>query len=87
MEYPTNTNMTADSIFIPTDYVPVTLSDTADIRMCRGLWVGVGGNVKVITSKGETRTISNVATGTILPGYFTRVFSTDTTATNVMAIY
>ena len=88
-EYPTRTQQNADSIFVPTDYQTVTPSDTVDFAggMCRGLWIGTGGNVAVVTSRGNTVTITSALGGTIIPGYFTRVNSTNTTASNILAIY
>ena len=86
--YPTTTDLTANSIFIPTEYSSITTSDTTvyDPPM-RGIWVGVGGNVAVKTARGTTAVIPNVPGGTILPGYFTQVRSTNTEATNMFAIY
>ena len=88
-QYPTTTQQNADSIFVPVDYQSVTPSDTVDLTggMCRGLWIGGAGNVVVITAKGTTVTISGALAGSIIPGYFTRVKSTSTTATLILAIY
>ena len=63
----------------PSDSVPI-LGGT------RALYVGVGGNVSVISAAGETVTLANVATGTILPIRVTHVRSTGTTATNIVGL-
>ena len=85
--YPLQTQMNADSTFIPYDYVAITPSDTVDFAMCRGIWVGAGGTIVAVTATGNARTIVGALTGTIVPGYFTRVNSTSTTASSLMAIY
>lgn len=89
--YPTLTQQNADSIFIPVDYVAITPSDTVNftesLGLCRGIYVGVGGTIVAITAKGSTATFVGAPTGQIIPGYFTRVNSTSTTATNLLAIY
>lgn len=89
--YPTQTQMNADSIFVPVDYVAITPSNTvnfsASLGTCRGIYVGVGGTIVAITAKGTTATFLNAQTGQIIPGYFTRVNSTSTTATNLLGIY
>lgn len=89
--YPSQTPMNADSIFVPVDYVAITPSDTvnftASLGTCRGIYVGVGGTIVAITAKGTVATFLNAAPGTIIPGYFTRVNSTSTTATDLLAVY
>ena len=53
----------------------VTKSDTVDVPggMCRALYVGVTGDVTVITASGDIATFVAVPAGFILPGYVTRV--------------
>jgi len=65
----------------------VTPSDTEDLTTpARGLYVGTPGDVKVITIHGETVTFPNVPVG-ILPVRATRVYDTDTTATDIVALW
>ena len=87
--YPTTTQQNADSIFIPVDYQAITPSNTTNFPggMARGIYVGVGGTIVAITGAGTTTTFVGALTGSIIPGYFTRVNSTSTTATNLLAIY
>jgi hypothetical protein len=53
----------------------------------RGLYVGGAGNVEVIMQRGDTVVFSGVPAGTILPVRVTRVKSTNTTATTILALY
>jgi hypothetical protein len=51
------------------------------------IYVGVGGDVSVETIGGQTPIVfKNMASGTILPVRVVRVNSTNTTATNMVAI-
>lgn len=79
-------------------FVAVTLSDSDPItgptapslqpaEMCRALFVGVGGDVVAIDANGTAVTFKNVASGTILPIRTVRVNSTNTTATNLVALW
>lgn len=66
----------------------VTPSDSTDLtNAAAALWVGGAGAVAVITAGGETVTFSAVAAGTLLPVACSRVKSTGTTATLVVALY
>lgn len=66
----------------------VTPHDTNDLsQRCDSLWVGVGGDVKVDTSLGDTVTFVGVTSGSILPIRCTRVYSTGTTATDIHGLY
>ena len=66
----------------------VTPNDSTDITETRGLYVGVQGDVKVDMASGATAvTFTNLAAGIIHPLRVTRVYSTDTTATNITALY
>lgn len=70
--------------------VAVTVSDSTTYTPTpRGLYVGVGGDVAVIlTDDGSTAaTFKNVPSGTILPIKPYKVMSTNTTATNILALY
>lgn len=70
------------------DAVAVTTSDSVNLtRTARALYIGVGGNVVVVTASGTVVTFANVQTGTVLPVRAARVNTTNTTATNIVAIY
>jgi hypothetical protein len=68
----------------------VTPSDTLDLPAgtCRALWVGGDGDVAVIADRDSSAvTIKGALAGTILPVRTRRVMSTNTTATNIVALY
>lgn len=66
----------------------VTPSDSVNLtRTARALYIGTGGNVVVITASGTVVTFANVQTGTVLPVRASRVNATNTTASNIVAIY
>jgi len=64
----------------------LTPNDSADLDyVTRALYVGGTGNIKVTMQGGETLIITAVQVGTMLPVRVTRVWATDTTATNIVA--
>lgn len=66
----------------------VTPSDSTNLtRTARALYVGGAGNVVVITASGTAVTFTNVQAGSIIPVRARRVNSTNTTATNIVALY
>lgn len=65
----------------------VTLSDSAEIPVTRSLFIGVGGNVQVQMADGQTVVFKNTNTGSILPVQVTKVFTTNTTATDIIALF
>lgn len=71
--------------------VAVTPNDSADLSYtARALYVGGAGNVKVdmLGTEGDaTVTFSGIVAGSIIPVVVTRVYSTDTTATSIVAIW
>jgi hypothetical protein len=69
------------------DAVAITPSDTAYFPVCRGIYVGVGGDVVVVTPGDVAITFKNALAGTILPVNAQRVNATSTTATNMVALY
>jgi len=69
------------------DAASITPSDTTDINTTRGLYVGGAGSVKVDTEGGNAVTFQGIASGSLLPIRATRVYSTGTTATNIVALY
>lgn len=67
----------------------VTLHDTNEIAfITRGLYVGVGGNVKVtMAGTGEGIVFTGVPSGTLLPIRVKIVWSAGTTASSIVGIY
>lgn len=66
----------------------VTPSDSTVLVTTEGLWIGGAGNVAVIHSGNTTpTTYLAVAAGTYLPFKVTKVMSTGTTATSIVAVY
>ncbi len=76
----------------------VTPSDTANIPSVSGpagetvnngcvLYVGGLGDVRVLTAGGDDVVLSAVPAGTFVPVNVVRVFSSNTTATNIVALW
>lgn len=66
----------------------VTPGDSTTLPATRGIWVGGAGNLAVIFAGDTTAvTLVGVAAGTLLPIQVTKVMSTNTTATNIVALY
>ena len=70
----------------PADAAAVVKSDTATTSPSV-IWVGTGGNVRVLTAAGSDVTFPNVLPGAVLPVQVVRVFATNTTATDLIRIY
>ena len=51
------------------------------------LYVGGAGNVRVLTSSGADLTFVGIAAGTFMPVQVKRVYATDTTATDIVALW
>ena len=72
----------------------VTPSDTENIPSISGgvndgcvLYVGIGGDLTVITTGQDTVTFVNIQDGTFIPVQVLRVLSTGTTALNIVALW
>lgn len=65
--------------------VAVTPSDTGEIRAL-ALYIGGGGNLRVLTAAGEDVLFPNVPVGFLLPLEVRRVYATNTVATNIVAL-
>jgi hypothetical protein len=66
----------------------ITPSDVANLsRATRSLYVGTGGDLRVTTVYGDDVTFSNVNSGQVLPVRAIRVWSTSTTATDILGLY
>lgn len=65
----------------------VTPDNSNDIALSgRSLYIGVTGDVKVTTVKGDTVTFKAHPVG-YMPGRVRRVFATGTTATDILALW
>jgi hypothetical protein len=70
-----------------TDAVAVTPSNSDDLPcVSRGLYIGAAGTLKVRMLSGVDVTFANVGAG-LLPIRCTRVFSTGTSATGIVALW
>ena len=67
-------------------YAAVTKHDTTLISEFKALYIGGDGDIKVGNTEGDAVTFVGVVAGTILPVYGIRVYSTGTTATNIVAL-
>lgn len=66
----------------------ITPSDAADLdNVTRGIYVGGAGDVKVCMGTIGAITFKDVPAGSILPIRTKRVYNTDTTATNLIALW
>lgn len=73
----------------------VTPSNTANIPVITGgtsnngcvLYVGGAGNLRVTTQGGDDVVFSNVAAGSFIPVQVIKVWATNTTATNIVALW
>jgi hypothetical protein len=71
-----------------TNAVAVTPHDTNDLTyVTRGVYVGGAGTLKVNMQDSGTVTFTGVPVGTLLPIRATRVFSTGTSATSILALW
>ena len=74
--------------------VAVTPSNTANISDSTEaaksgvvLYVGTGGDLKVLTVGGDETLFTNIQDGTFFPVQVLRVFETETTASNIVALW
>jgi len=71
-----------------TNAVAVTPSDSVDLSyVSRAVYVGASGNVKVVMADSGTVTFVGVPAGATLPIRVSRIWSTGTTATNIIALW
>lgn len=65
----------------------VTPSDSAVIATTRGIMVSVAGDVAVQFENGTSATIASAIAGVVYPFAVTKVLSTGTAATGILALY
>lgn len=76
--------------FTATGAAAVTPSDTVAISPTgvRALYIGVGGDVAAVLADTTTAiTFKNASAGSVIPVQAVRVNATNTTATNIVALY
>jgi len=72
------------------NFINVTPSDSVNINdeiPCRGILLGVAGNISVLNAFGTAVTISGLSAGIIHPISTKRIRSTGTTATGIVAFF
>lgn len=79
----------ADETASAADAQVVAPNDGADLPdgPCIALYVGVGGNIRIITAMNTDVTFVGVGSSGLLPVRAKKVFATGTTATNIIALY
>lgn len=69
------------------DAFAITPSDSTNFTdVARSIYVGVAGNIAVVTLAGNTVTFVGAAAGSVLPVAAKRVNATNTTATNLVGL-
>ena len=65
----------------------ITPSDSDTFEATRGIFIGSAGNIKVLFSKDSTAVVlSGLTEGAFYPFSVVQVYSTDTTASNIVGI-
>lgn len=65
----------------------VVTSDTVNFAAPSVVYVGGGGNVRVLTAQNDDVVFSNLNAGTVVPVQVLRVFATNTTATLMTRVF
>lgn len=65
----------------------VTPDDNGFLSETFGIYIGGAGNLKVDMMRGGTITFVGLVAGSVLPIQVSRIYSTGTTATNLIALY
>jgi len=69
-------------------WADVTPHDTNNLtHVTRGIYVGTTGNVRLLSDDGLDVVFHNLAAGVIHPLSAVRVFATNTTATDIVAVW
>lgn len=70
------------------DGIAITKSDTQMTTQCRAIYVGTSGDLAVkFSGDGTAITFKNVPSGTLLPLSATHIMSTNTTASDIVALF
>lgn len=66
----------------------VTPNDSTDLtHVSRAIYVGGAGDMQLTTAGGDTVTLIGLLVGTYMPIEASRIWSTSTTATNIVALW
>ena len=80
--------VTSAKVVVPNDTTNIDYPGSPDgLLEAFVLYIGTGGNLRVLTASGDDVTFNNVLGGTFLPVQVIRVFSTGTTAGNIVALW
>lgn len=71
----------------PGGAVAVSTASDNTLAKISVIYVGGAGNVNVLTAQNDTVTFYGLNAGTVIPVQVVKVFSSGTTATNLVAIY
>jgi hypothetical protein len=71
----------------PSNTVDIPYVGGGDIKWACVLYIGTGGNIRLLTDGEDDVTFFNVLGGTFLPVQVKRVFVTGTTASNIVALW
>ena len=70
------------------EVTPVTPSDSVDLALvCRAISLTVAGDIQITTKDGTTVVITGLAAGIMHPIGAQRIWSTNTTATGIIAYF
>jgi hypothetical protein len=72
---------------IPKNAVTAVQSDTVNLPTPVVVYIGGDGNLKVTTEGGQETTFVGLSAGDILPVSALRIWSTGTTATNLLMLW
>lgn len=71
-----------------TDAVALVPDDLADLtHVTRAIFVGVGGDARVVMQSGQTVTLVNLQAGVLYPFRIRRVLATGTTAAGLVGMH
>jgi len=82
-----NTNYSPTFPMFPGGARTVTKSDSLNLAYPSVIYVGGAGDVRVLTAQNDDVIFYGAVAGQVLPVQVIRVWSTSTTATNMLAIY
>jgi hypothetical protein len=69
-------------------HAAITPSDTVNMtNHCRGIYVGVAGNIAILSVNDELETYIAASAGSVIPIQAKRVNLTDTTASSLIAMW
>ena len=75
------------AMFSASKLAAVTPSDSTDLGAVRALFVGGAGDISVLAQDDASPVVLTVPAGIILPIFASKVYATNTTATNIVAMY